>query len=153
VKIKAVELNNHKRAFEVSIERGVLTFPYAKAEPAPTPEDPVVDARVDEDSGGKYFTYTLASGLQSFVHVEQVLEYNRDPDYMRDMLVVRLTLEARERIGESQLSRREIIRRLGTSPAQFYRLLDPSNYSKSVDAMLSLFHALDCDVDVLVRPN
>jgi hypothetical protein len=153
MRISSVKANNHKHAFEVTIERGVLAFPYAKAVPAPSAENPVADVHVDEECEGRGFVYTLADGHEGFVHVEQVLEYNRDPDYMRDMLVVRLTLEARERLGESPLSRREIIRRLGTSPAQFYRLLDPSNYNKSIDAMLSLFHALDCDVDVLIRPN
>lgn len=153
MQISAVELNNHKRAFEITIERGTLPYPYAKAEPAPSATNPVVSARVDTESNRRGFCYTLADGTEGFVHVEQVLEYNQDPDYMRDMLVVRLTLEARELVGESPLSRREIIRRLGTSPAQFYRLLDPANYNKSVDAMLSLFHALDCNVDVLIRPN
>lgn len=153
MQITSVGLNNHKRAFEVAIERGVLSFPYAKASPAPSADNAVVEAFVDEECGRRGFCYRLADGAEGFVHVEQILEYNQDPDYMRDMLVVRLTLEARERLGESPLSRREIIRRLGTSPAQFYRLLDPSNYNKSVDAMLSLFHALDCEVDVLIRPN
>ena len=45
----------------------------------------------------------------------------------------------------------EIIRRLGTSPAQFYRLIDPTNYRKTVDKMLLLLQVLDCEVDVVVR--
>lgn len=40
---------------------------------------------------------------------------------------------------------------LGTSAAQFYRLLDQTNYRKSVDQVLSLLHVLDCDVDLVVR--
>jgi hypothetical protein len=47
--------------------------------------------------------------------------------------------------------RREIIRRLGTSPAQLYRLLDQTNYRKSVDQLLRLLQVLDCDVDLVVR--
>ncbi|MEO5863673.1 MAG: hypothetical protein ABIQ79_01365 [Nitrospiraceae bacterium] len=47
--------------------------------------------------------------------------------------------------------KREIIRRLGTSATQFYRLLDQTNYSKSIDQILSLLHVLDCDIDLLVR--
>ena len=46
-----------------------------------------------------------------------------------------LTVEALDRIDASPLSRREIIRRLGTSPAQFYRR-SATNYRKSVDKML-----------------
>ena len=78
--------------------------------------------------------------------------YNRDPGYMRDQLLYRLTLEAERRLAESPLSRREIIRRLGTSPAQFYRLLDQTNYRKSIDGVLGLLQVLDCDVDLVVRP-
>jgi hypothetical protein len=85
------------------------------------------------------------------VHVEEVLEYNQDPDYLRDLLLYRLTLEAQGRIATIPLARREIIRRLGTSPAQLYRLLDQTNYRKSVDQMLRLLQVLDCDVDLVVR--
>jgi hypothetical protein len=38
-----------------------------------------------------------------------------------------------------------------TSPAQFYRLLDQTNYRKSVDQLPRLLQALDCDVDLVVR--
>ena len=37
-----------------------------------------------------------------------------------------------------------------TSATQFYRLLDQTNYRKSVDQVLTLLHVLDCDVDVIV---
>jgi Cro/C1-type HTH DNA-binding domain len=54
-------------------------------------------------------------------------------------------------VAESPLSRREIIRRLGTSATQFYRLLDQTNYGKSVDQLVSLLQVLDCEVDLLIR--
>jgi hypothetical protein len=152
MKITSVEPNNRRHAFEVGTRRGRLLFPYSKADPLPTPRDPIVDVYVDEELGREGFTYALASGLGGSVHVEQVLEYNRDPGYMRDLLLYRLTLEAETRVAESPLSRREIIRRLGTSPAQFYRLLDPTNYRKSIDGVLGLLQVLDCDVDLVVRP-
>ena len=38
------------------------------------------------------------------------------------------------------------LRRQGTSPTQLYRLLDQTNYRKSVDQMLQLLQVLDCDV-------
>lgn len=60
-------------------------------------------------------------------------------------------VEAQRRLKKSALSRREVIRRLGTSPAQFYRLLDQTNYRKSVDHLLALLHVLDCDVRLVVR--
>lgn len=151
MKIRTVHLNNRKRAFEVGTWREPYLFPYVKAEPPPTSTDPVVDVRVEEELGREGFTYALASGSQGTVHVEQVLEYNQDPGYMRDLLLYKLTIEAQKRLGESSLSKREIIRRPGTSAAQFYRLLDPTNHRKSVDKLLLLLHVLDCEVDLVVR--
>ena len=43
--------------------------------------------------------------------------------------------------------------RLGTSATQFYRLLDQTNYRKSVDQLVSLLQILDCDVRLVVRPK
>jgi hypothetical protein len=83
--------------------------------------------------------------------VDEVLEYNEDPDYLRDLLLYKLTVEAQKRVAASQLSKREIIRRLGTSASQFYRLLDQTNYRKSVGQLLALLHVLDCDVDLVVK--
>lgn len=151
MKIDAVTVNNHRRAFEITTRRGRWPFPYSKAVPAPTRSDPVVDLYVDPELGSEGFTYTLRSGAEGSVHVDHVLDYNEEPGYMRDLLLHNLTVEAQERVGKSPLSRREIIRRLGTSPAQFYRLLDPTNYRKSVDRMLELLQVLDCEVDIIVR--
>jgi hypothetical protein len=80
-----------------------------------------------------------------------VLEYNEDPGYMRDLMLYKLTLEAQKRVKASPLSKREIIRRLGTSATQFYRILDQTNYRKSIDQALQLLHVLDCEVELVVR--
>src|SRR3989304_8516416 len=124
MKIRTVNKNNRKHAFEVATWRGQFIFPYSKTCPEPTALDPVSEIAIDEDLGREGFTFRLASGLEGTVHIEQVLEYNHDPGYMRDLLLYELTVEAQKRVETSPLSRREIIRRLGTSPAQFYRLID-----------------------------
>ena len=69
---------------------------------------------------------------------------------MRDLLLYKLTLEAQARVAESPLSKREIVRRLRTSAAQLYRLLDQMNDTKSIDQMLKLLRILDCEVDLVV---
>ncbi len=48
------------------------------------------------------------------------------------MVIYKLTIWAQEEVEKSDLSTRELIRWLGTSPAQFYRLLDQTNYRKSM---------------------
>ena len=151
MKIREVKLDNRRKRFEVAVPRRRLVFPFAKLELAPSDGDPIARVFVDRELAGEVFTYVLRSGREGSVHVEDVLEYNQDPDYLRDVLLYRLTLEARKRVAETSLAKREIIRRLGTSPAQLYRLLDPANYRKSVDQMLRLLQVLDCEVDLVVR--
>ncbi|MCZ6906497.1 MAG: hypothetical protein O7G28_04340, partial [Deltaproteobacteria bacterium] len=135
MRIRSVRHNNRKKIFEVRTSAKALAFPYSKADPRPTPDDPVKRVFVDKELGREGFTYELKSGLTGTVHVEQVLEYNQDPNHLRDLLLYRLTLEAQKRIDQSPLSKREIVRRLGTSAAQLYRLLDQTNYRKSVDQL------------------
>ena len=151
MKIKSVNCNNQRRAFEVKTSTKIYAFPYVKVEPKPVPGDPVVRAYADKELGREGFTYVLQSGKKGTIHIEQVLEYNRDPNYLRDLLLYKLTLEAQKRIAESSLSKREIVRRLDTSATQLYRLLDQTNYKKSVDQLVSLLQVLECDLDVVVR--
>ena len=151
MKIRSVAHNNRRKAFEVCTSTKKLVFPFSKAAPEPSLQDPITRLFVDPEAGREAFTYVLHSGRTGTVHVEQVLEYNQDPNYLRDQLLYRLTLEAQKRIEESKLSKREVIRRLGTSAAQLYRLLDQTNYRKSVDQLLALLQVLNCDVDLVVR--
>ena len=151
MKIKSVRANNRRKAFLVRTSAKTLPFPYVKAEPPPTASDGVARVFVDEETNGEAFTYELASGREGTIHVEQVLAYNQDPGYLRDQLLYKMTLEVQKRIECSPLSKREMIRRLGTSATQFYRLLDQTNYRKSIDQMMRLLHVLDCDVDLVVR--
>jgi len=151
MKIRSVTANNRRKAFEVRTSAKTLLLPFAKVDPRPTADDSISRVFVDKELGREGFTYLLESGREGTVHVEQVLEYNQDPDYLRDLLLYKLTIEAQKRLQASGLSKREVIRRLGTSASQFYRLLDQTNYRKSVDRLLSLLHVLDCDVDLVVR--
>ena len=151
MKIRAVRTNNRRKAFELATATARFLYPFAKLDPRLSPGDPIVKAWVDKELASEAVTYVQASGREGTVHIEQVLEYNKDPDYLRDRLLYRLTLEAQKRVAASPLPRREIIRRLSTSATQFYRLLDQTNYSKSVDQLVSLLQILDCEVELVVR--
>jgi hypothetical protein len=79
--------NNRRKDFEVRASGKKYAFPYVKAGPTPTSEDQVTQAYVDKELGGEGFTYELQSGNTGTVHVEQVVEYNRDPNYLRDLML------------------------------------------------------------------
>ncbi len=151
MKLRTVSTDNRKKAFHVRGGGRRLSFPFANADPPPSAQDPVVSVFVDPELGGDGFTYQLASGLSGTVHVEQILEYNQDPAHLRDLLLYQLTLEAQRLVAASPLSKRAIIRRLGTSPSQLYRILDQTNYRKTVDQILRLLGVVGGDVQVTVR--
>lgn len=151
MKIRKVEANNRKGEFRVVTYSGdAYVFPYVKAEPRPDSADRVADAYVDRELANEAFTYVLESGDEGSVHLDQVLEYNADPTYLRNLLIYQLTVEARKRIDKSGLSRRELARRLKTSVPQLYRLLDTTNTTKSMNQLVSLLQILDCSVDLVV---
>jgi hypothetical protein len=151
MKIARVAPNNRKHLFEVHAHRRDFVFPYAKVEPTPSAGDRIVEVFVDPELGREAFTYRLASGGEGSVHVDAVLEYNEDPAYMADLALYRLTQEARARFEGSGLSAREVARSLGTSPTQLYRLLDPTNYTKSLRQLMALLYVLGYDVDVEIK--
>ena len=151
MKIRKVEANNRKAEFRVVTYSGnAYAFPYAKAHPRPASADKVADAYVDRELASEAFTYVLESGHEGSIHLDQVLEYNEDPAYLADLLTYQLTVEARKRIEESGLSRRELARRLKTSVPQLYRLLDTANTRKSINQLVRLLQILDCSVKLVV---
>lgn len=151
MKILGVTANNRRHLFEVRTRRANFVFPYARTDPAPSPGDGVAETYVDPELGREAFTFRLASGAEGCVHIDAVLEYNEDPSYMADLALYRLTQEARTRFESSGLSTREVARSLATSPTQLYRLLDPTNYSKSLRQLMALLYLLGCEVDVAVK--
>lgn len=151
MKIRRVEANNRKGEFRVVTYSGdTYVFPYVRAQPRPDSTNKVSDAYVDRELANEAFGYVLESGDEGSVHLDQVLEYNEDPTYLRDLLIYKLTAEAKRRVEESGLSRRELARRLKTSVPQLYRLLDTTNSRKSLNQLISLLQILDCSVDLIV---
>ena len=152
MKIRSVKSNNRKNEFSMVTYSGTeYSFPYSEADPRPTKDDRIENVAVDKELGKEAFTYFLESGKEGTVHIEQVLEYNEDPKYLAELLTYKLSVEAQKCIEHSDLSRRQMAKRLKISVPQLYRLLDPSNTRKSMTQLVSLLHILDCDVDVVVK--
>ncbi len=152
MKIRSVEANNRRKEFSVLTYSGVgYTFPYVKAVPRPDADNRIEKVFVDTEFAKEALTYFLESGEEGSIHIEQILEYNEDPGYLAELLTYKLTLEARQRIESSGLSRRQIAKRLNTSMPQLYRLLDTTNTRKSMNQLVALLHVLNCDVELVVK--
>lgn len=153
MKVVQVKVNNRKHVFEVRTRGRSFVFPYSLVKPTPSPENKIAEVYADPELGNEGFTYSLESGAEGSVHMDAVLEYNQDPKYMAELKLYLLTTEARELFDTSGLSVREVAGRLSTSPAQLYRLMDPTNYSKSLRQMVSLLYVLGYEVDFEVKAN
>jgi predicted XRE-type DNA-binding protein len=154
MKLRQVTVNNRKAQLVLVTRSGKeLPFPFSKLEPRPSAKDRITRAFVDRELGNEAVTYVLKSGAEGSVHVEHALEYNQDPSHLAELLAHKLTVVALQRIEQSSLSRRELARRLHTSVPQLYRLLDPAQPRKNLGQLVSLLHALDCAVDLVVTPR
>jgi len=152
MKIRSVKINNRRKEFTVRNYSGLqFTFPYSKSDPHPDSKNRIEEVFVDKELANEAITYVLQSGDEGSIHIEQVLEYNEDPAYLAELLTYKLTLEAKQRIESSGLSRRQIAKRLNTSLPQLYRLLDPANTRKSMNQLVTLLHVLNCNVDMVVK--
>jgi len=113
----------------------------------PSTDNKIKEAYVDKELGNTAVTYILESGEEDSIHLDAFLDYNKDPEYMAKVMLYKLTLTALELVKNSCLSKREIARKLNTSPAQLYRLLNTANYSKTIDQMVTLLASLGYEVN------
>lgn len=151
IKVLSASYNNRKREFHLELSgRGVLDFPFHRCDPPPTSEDPIRDLYIDPELGNEGVTYTLESGAEGSVIVDMVRDFHLDPSYVRDLMLYNMSIEAQERFAASPMGVRSLARRLQTSPAQVYRLLDQTNYSKTIDRMLELLQVLDAKVELTI---
>lgn len=123
-------------------------YPYSRLALSPTETDPIQTVFADSEIGHTGFTYRLASEQEDTILLDQVLEYAKDPEYLRQAMLFKMTMQAQERIKKLGVSKREIIRRMGVTPTQFYRLMDQKNTRKTIDQMVRLLNALDCSVGI-----
>jgi hypothetical protein len=151
MKIRSLKVNKHKKSFELRTYKDRYEYPFSMLDTQPTDEDRIANAYIDAELGDEAISYALGSGAEDSIHIDRVLEYNRDPSYMRELLLYKLTIEAKKLFESSPLGIRELSRRLGTSPTQIYRILDEENTRKSLDRVFELLSVLQCRIDIRSR--
>ena len=153
MKIKRVFSNNRKKNFVLETKDHALVFPYSELKIKPSGDDPIVGVYVDVELANEGFTYTLRSGKEDSVLIDEVLHYNQDPEYLREQMLHELTAKALRALNAKKISKRELARKLKTSPRHLYRLLDPAFYGKTIDQMARLLHALGLRVELRINKD
>lgn len=153
MKIRSVSINRRKKCIEIEseISKRKLGLPFSKLRLKPTAYNRIAEIYVDPELGRQGITYRLDSGKEDSLHIDAFLDYNKDPNFLRNVTLHKLSIEASKAFKRSDLSKHEVVRRLQTSPSQLYRLLDPANYKKSIDEVLKLLSVLGCEVSWYVN--
>ena len=146
MKIIDVENNNRTKRITISTKNGDLILPYAKLRLIPNKDNRISEIFVDPELANRAITYLLEDGQEDSVHMDAFLEFEQDPDHTRDMALHNMTLDALEKFEESDYTKSDLAQMLKTSRSQVNRLLDPSNYDKSLDEVLRLIGALGFEV-------
>ena len=151
MRIRNITANNKKKSFEIKTSKGQFEFPFSRLRLLPSKHNKIRSVYADPELDKKAFTYVLENGAEDSVLLDAVLAYNKDPDFLKQMLLYRLSIKAKELLKTKKVSKREVMRRLNTSPTQFYRLIDQTFYGKTIDQMIRLLAALDCPVDLVFK--
>ena len=95
--------------------KGSYFLPFLKLRLSPSSRNKITGIEIDKELGSQWVTYTLASGEEDSVPLDAFLEYNRDPEYFKKLILHQLTVKAQKAVKASGLSKREIIRKLKRS--------------------------------------
>ncbi len=153
MKVKSVKANNRARRLELTTSRGVHHFPYAQLDPVPTSDNRIEDVFVDREIAREGVTYRLEDGAEQSLLLDQVLFFNHEPDYMRELLVRKASALAGRLLQETPLSTRAVARLLATNSAQVNRLADPNTTTNHLENVLALLHVLDAEIELRVTPR
>jgi len=151
MKIVSAKFNNRRKTIEVASGKQTYSLPFTFLKTQPTKINPIINICIDKEVGGDAIAYNLKDGSGDTIHLDIFLEYNKDPKYISDLLLYNLTIEANKTLKQFKLSKRELARKLKTSPSQLYRLLDPTNYNKTLDHMIKLIIALNLDIEITTK--
>ena len=108
MKVQKVKANNRAKRLELTTRRGVYHFPYAQLRPCPGTDNKIVTVDVDAELAREGVTYTLQDGSEQSVLLDEVLYFNEEPAFMRQLLLRQASAMAAKLLGRTPLSRRQI---------------------------------------------
>lgn len=146
MKITDVTVDRRKKELVVRAGQRLFRYPLALL-PA---REPLVAAVPDEEIGREGVECTFASGRVETIHLDDIRAQLGDAEQARELLLYELTLKAQSLLKRQGLARRALCRLLNTSPAQVYRLLDQTCYTKTIDTMIQLLRVLGYQVQIQV---
>jgi hypothetical protein len=147
-KFRSVQFNNRKKVFHLIYTSGLeVDCPYS----AISVKKNVVEAGPDKEVGNHSFYFILEDGYTGYVPYDQPLHIINHPDYVKEEIMWRVTIQLRDVIASKNISKREIARRMNTSVTQINRLLDQTNYNKDLSRLIEMAAIIGYEFDWSLR--
>ena len=135
VKIKKAEFNNRKKVLTVHYMNGkTVDVHYAQLGIKKNLET----AWVDQDTKGHSLGLRFEDGNEDYMPYDQPLAIARDPEYLLQTHIERLTAIIKATIKERKISKRFLAEQLRTSDNQVQRLLNPDILNKNLEQLYKI---------------
>lgn len=90
---------------------------------------------VDKETKGHSLGLRFEDGTEDYMPYDQPLALSKDPEYLLQAHIERLTAVIKATIRERKISKRFLAERLGTSDNQIQRLLNPAILNKNLEQL------------------
>ena len=147
-KIKSAEFNNRRKTIVVTYTTGKpVEVHYAQL----GIRQNIESVWVDKETRGMSLGIKLENGQEDFMPYDQPLALAKDPEYLLQTQIERLTATIKQTIAEQKISKRYIAEQLKTSDNQVQRLLNPAILNKNLEQLYKIATLLGLELDWQVR--
>lgn len=150
MKIEEVKINTVLNHIEVLASR-LMIFPLSKLKKPFSSYKNISEFFIDEELGCEAVTLISKTGEEESIHLDSFLEINSDPEYFRNLFLYELTSDLVKVFDSDGLVKKHVAAKLDTSMAQLYRVLDTTNYSKTLDQVIKTFAAIGYKVNYRIE--
>jgi DNA-binding Xre family transcriptional regulator len=111
----------------------------------------IKEVKVDWETNGKSLKITFEDDSIDYLPYDQPLVIVKDPEYLLQIHIERITAKIKEAIAKKKISKRYIAERLGTSDNQVQRLLNPDILNKNLSQLYKIADLVGLEFEVLVK--
>jgi hypothetical protein len=111
----------------------------------------IKEVKVDWETNGKSLKITFEDDSIDYLPYDQPLVIVRDPEYLLQIHIERITAKIKEAIAKKKISKRFIAERLGTSDNQVQRLLNPDILNKNFSQLYKIADLVGLEFEVSVK--
>ncbi len=147
-KIKSAIFNNHKKVLEVIYASGKsVRVHYRQLGIIKN----ISDVWVDKETSGLSLGIRFEDQTENYMPYDQPLALVRDPEYLLQNQIEKVTARIRNAIVEKGISKRFLAEQLKTSDNQIQRLLDPRILNKNLEQLYKIATLLGLEFEWRIK--